>query len=338
MNLWRVAIDETTGATSGAPEPVTFGSASGLHSASVSSDGRRIVYVASVEFNTIRRADLDLAAGRAVVAPPTAARAANVVLWIEVSPDGRSLAYTTIGTGEHPGLVREEIIVATIDGSSRRRVAASDSRNRMPAWSPAGDRIAFASDRSGSYMLYTVRSDGSDLAPLDVGRKEVIYPVWSPEGDRIAYATSGKDRRVLIARVPRGDTQPDEIPAPEGGKTEFVPVSWSPDGSAIAGQFATSGVDEGIHLYHIASRTYERLTERGIWPLWLGGNRQILYMMPGIRSLFVLDVATRKVRELPVDFRGMFEFFGVTVTRDGRSVYIVEEEQDADLWMLERKH
>jgi Tol biopolymer transport system component len=335
MNLWRVAIDEASGRTLGEPEPVTFGSASGLHSASISADGRHIIYVGSVEFNTIRKVDLDLAAGRATVAPATAARVGNVVLWPNVSPDGRSIVYTTRGTGGRPGQVREEIVVTPADGTSRRLLTASDSRNRMGRWSPSGDWVVFSSDRSGSYMLYTVRPDGSELAPYDTQKKNLIYPVWSPKEDRLAFADTGRGGSVYIGPFPRGTAPIETLPEPPD-KMQFVPVSWSPDGTTIAGALVKNSVD-GIALYHIAERTYERLTDHGTWPLWMPDGRSLVYVRSGKKNLYVVDAATRKVREFPIDFRGLFDFFGITLARDGRTIYVTEEEQDADLWLLELK-
>jgi TolB protein len=202
MNLWRVTIDEATGQTQGDPEPVTFGSSSALHSATISGDGKRIAYVASVGFSTIRKADLDPAAGRLIVAPAAMGRSSSAVYWLDLSPDGRTLAYTTVGAGEKPGMMREEIVITAVDGSSRRRIAASDSRNRMPVWSPAGDRLAFASDRSGTYMIYTVRADGSDLTPYDTSLTDMIYPIWSPAGDRLSMSETGRPRRSCCPPSP----------------------------------------------------------------------------------------------------------------------------------------
>src|SRR5262249_12637424 len=139
MNLWRIAIDEATGEPQGDPEPVTFGSSSALHSATLSADGKRIAYVASVGFSTIRQVDLD--AVGLTVAPAAMGRSSSTLYWLDVSPDGRTLSYTTVGAGEKPGIVREEIVITAVDGSARRRIAASDSRNRMATWSPSGERL-----------------------------------------------------------------------------------------------------------------------------------------------------------------------------------------------------
>jgi hypothetical protein len=55
------------------------------------------------------------------------------------------------------------------------------------------------------------------------------------------------------------------------------------------------------------------------------------------RSFSIVDVATRRVRTLPIDIHGELEFYNFAVSHDGRTVYLTEEEQEADLWLLELK-
>src|SRR4051812_18519496 len=50
-------------------------------------------------------------------------------------------------------------------------------------------KIAFESDRSGAYEIYTVDPDDTDLTRLTFsgGRQ----PAWSPEGTKIAFVRAG---------------------------------------------------------------------------------------------------------------------------------------------------
>ncbi|HZM69647.1 MAG TPA: protein kinase [Candidatus Cryosericum sp.] len=337
MNLWRVAIDEATGATHGDPEAVTIGVGAEIHSASLSGDGRHLVAVGSVLFQSLRRASLDLAHLRVAVDPVVLQRSSNPMLWVDASPDGRSVVYSTVAAGGRPGLTREEIVVSAVDGSFRRSVAASDSRNRIPRWSPKGDRISFASDRDGAYRIYTVRPDGSDLQHLEGARENSIYNAWSPAGDRlITMSASTHLSPVIVPWPPSGKGAEEVAPFPEEIEN-FVPTDWSPDGTVVAGhnQGQSGDVPGGIWLYHLASRTYERLTETGSYPRWLAGSRRLLYATDDAHAFYTVDRETRQVGRVPIALPGTFDAFSVTVSRDGSALYVAERLLEADLWMLD---
>jgi Tol biopolymer transport system component len=117
------------------------------------------------------------------------------------SPDGSALALTrtTNVTIDERGRMANtaEVWVMRPDGSHARRLA---DRSADPAFSPDGERIAFASDRDQngelSYgdlvrfanELYVMRADGSNQ--LRLTRTEALnelQPSWLPGGARIAY-------------------------------------------------------------------------------------------------------------------------------------------------------
>ena len=58
MNLWRVRIDESSGRTLGEPEPLTAPASLAAH-ASLSADGRRLVYTAAQLTANIQRLAFD---------------------------------------------------------------------------------------------------------------------------------------------------------------------------------------------------------------------------------------------------------------------------------------
>jgi len=73
------------------------------------------------------------------------------------SPDGGQIVF--VGRS-YDG--NEEIFVIGVDGTGQRRLTDPDSNNSSPVWSVNGEHIIFASDRDGSWQLYSMRRDGSD--------------------------------------------------------------------------------------------------------------------------------------------------------------------------------
>ena len=50
-----------------------------------------------------------------------------------------------------------------------------------PRWSPVDDRIAFFSDRNGGSAVYTVRSDGTQIARIEIVKQ--LFPQARIERD-----------------------------------------------------------------------------------------------------------------------------------------------------------
>ena len=98
----------------------------------------------------------------------------------------------------------------------------------QPAVSPAGDAIAFVSDRSGALEIYLRSLTGAGIeTPLTSDGGQNVHPAWSPDGRTIAFHSY---RRGGIWVVPvRGGVARQVV---ESGSRP----AWSPDGRSIAFQ------------------------------------------------------------------------------------------------------
>lgn len=79
--------------------------------------------------------------------------------------------------------------VAPTAGSANQVVALGD--DIQPAWSPNGRSVAFSSNRSGTFDIYVMRTDGNDVRQITAGAADETSPVWSPDGTRIAFVDGG---------------------------------------------------------------------------------------------------------------------------------------------------
>ena len=324
MNLWRIRIDAHTGRTLGPPEAVTT-SASTNGFISLSRDGSRIAYQQQTLTQNVSRRRFD----RPGDPPEAITRGTRRMRQPEVSPDGKWIAYNAAGQSTAGGT----IAVSAADGSNLRDLLDGASANRAPRWSPDGSRIAFYSNRSGTYQIWTVKSDGSDLRQITDLRdtKGLYYPIWSIDGTSITC--SSFDGSVFSVDPNRSgkDQQPRFLPPlPESG-TSFVAWAWSPSGRKLAGwQLMPDGTSGGIEIYEPESGRYRKLPVVGSAPTWLDGGETRLLVVSN-QKLQTVDVATGVATDAPTPPGFNFHY---TLTRDGRWLYYTHDERDGDIWLI----
>jgi Tol biopolymer transport system component len=128
------------------------------------------------------------------------------------------------------------------------------SRDDLPAWSPDANRIAFSSDRGGSFNLYVMNSDGEHptLMPNTEGARQ---SAWSPDGEQIAYqAETASISQIYVLDADGGTpTQVTHNTRPLPG--DCCGFSWSTDGRRIiftgnTGDVACNG-SECLAIYSI---------------------------------------------------------------------------------------
>jgi Tol biopolymer transport system component/DNA-binding winged helix-turn-helix (wHTH) protein len=150
-----------------------------------------------------------------------------------VSRDGQRLAWTqTIGGDDN--IWRIELGDGSTPSSqasqSPRSLISSTRTEAGPQISPDGNRIAFQSDRSGSYEIWVADSDGRNPQRLTFFNRSLTGSAhWSPNGKQIVFDSRAEGRGdIYIISAEGGNprrltTDPNEDAAP----------SWSRDGKSI---------------------------------------------------------------------------------------------------------
>ncbi|NYF88050.1 winged helix-turn-helix domain-containing protein [Tunturiibacter empetritectus] len=148
----------------------------------VSSSGRRLVYLQSSTNTNIWRLDLEASPAQAHKLIVSSAEQESA----SISPDGRRIAFES----DRSGAI--EIWVCDVDGSNVLQLTSFGVMSGTPRWSPDGGLIAFDSRFGGESNLYTVDPEGGVPAKLNIDIPDKSQPGWSPDGKWI-YFTQGDD-------------------------------------------------------------------------------------------------------------------------------------------------
>jgi dipeptidyl aminopeptidase/acylaminoacyl peptidase len=193
------------------------------------------------------------------------------------SPDGRFLAYVVDFDGS------ENFHILLHDFATMKQTDLTpDITSALQAcfvWSPDGRQIAFISDQSGRFDVYTLSvADGEMHQVLDVD-----YPAWkvcwSPDGRWLAVTVeaSGIDYGTFIVPAQGGEAQ--RI-ADENGPIDSGQASWSPDSRYLAYSSDTHGYNN-IGIYEMATRHIAWLSEgegEKQFPAWSPDGTSLAYV------------------------------------------------------------
>ncbi|MBN2212541.1 MAG: PD40 domain-containing protein, partial [Sedimentisphaerales bacterium] len=104
----------------------------------------------------------------------------------DISGDGKWIVFSSLRHAPNP-----DLYVKQVSGSTATRLTSDPASEIQPCFSPLGDKVAYASNRTGNWDIWVISVDGSNPVRLTDGASNDIHPSWSPDGKQIVYCSLG---------------------------------------------------------------------------------------------------------------------------------------------------
>ena len=167
---------------------------------------------------------------------------------------------TELHTGGGPGLTR---------------LTDNAAGDWHPYWSPDGNKIVFASSRSGNSDIWVMDADGSNPVQLTTDAASDDRPFWSPDGTQILFE-SDRGGNMDIWKMNADGSSVVQLTTDTANDTH---AAWSPDGQRIAFQSNRDG-NQNIWTMNPDGSGLIRLTsapQNDTHPMWNPDGTQIAF-------------------------------------------------------------
>ena len=150
----------------------------------VSPDGRHVVFTLNHRGTTrLAIADREVNGDLKRIRTLVASEPFDQVYTPQYSPDGRKVAYSAWSAGGF-----RDIRVVDMATGNVESITYDRAMDHNPTWSPDGDKLYFASDRTGIFNIYEYSFDGRALKQVTNVRVGAMQPAISEDGKRLVYA------------------------------------------------------------------------------------------------------------------------------------------------------
>ena len=326
MNLWRVRVNEASGSVLGQPQPVTTPSQYSGY-LSIARDGRRIAYANVMNTRNLFKIGFDSSREATAGQPTAITHGTRPTSNPDLSPNGEWVAAGSA----------DDLLVMRTDGTGLRKLTDDAHRDREPKWSPDGKAIAFYSDRSGTFQIWTINADGSGLRQLTDSAIAITNSLWSPDGTRILARSPARGQTserafVFDVRKPWSEQTPEVLPVSLPDGVGFVPLSWSADGRQLALTAFGPHPSAGTYIYNFETRQAQKvsaLAQSRSVARWLSDSRRLLV---GYQDrLYLINLAAGKSHEILSVLPDAI--FGYSLSRDDRLIVYTLISNRADIWL-----
>jgi Tol biopolymer transport system component len=335
MGIWRVGIDEASGRTTSAPEPVAAGVDVSMDLPHFSSDGSFLVFRSMIESVNPAAIAFDPVTERGGDVRLLQHRTGNLMP-TDASPDGKWIALNNLFERQ------QDIFIMRSDGTDLSRLTDDLARDWLPMFTPDSSAVTFYSNKNGRYDSWSIRLDGSNRFVLTAfAGEDTRNPIFAPDGRRLVFTIQNSRGDMLIGTPPWPITRRTAtlVKMPDLGGGRFSPTNWSHDGRWWSGGIlgASGGIQVNA-LYDVAAGTLRQLSDDagGQAVAWMPGSTRVVYFTASDK-LMIQDVASLKRREINVKLPfAPDSYHSIVASPDGRTLYYGAQQMEANIWKVEQ--
>ena len=183
-------------------------------------------------------------------------------LYPRLSPDGKLLAYARYSSHG----VAELYVQAMNTSSSPHKLTSDKKAIQGLTWAPDSRHLIFASNRSGSFQLWSITAKGDDLRIEPTESSSAAEPAMAPSGGWLLYVESHVNWNIWREAIDGSSHLPPQRLLASSGRN-YDP-RYSPDGRRIAFVSDRSGNME-LWVADGEGKNEKQLTHLNV--PWLGG-------------------------------------------------------------------
>ena len=265
------------------------------------------------------------------------------------SPDGSYIVYDF---PQKVGSPERDIFMLSNDGTREIPLVKHPSHDELLGWAPDGKNILFASDRNGTFSLWSIQSaEGKPQGKPELIRSSMgaIEPMGFTRGGLFYYGSSPKTNDIYTADIDPGTGK--ILSPPKKTATRFEGYnqtpSYSPDGKYLAyisRRFPLTIFPDytiaklGGNVLCIKSletgkeREFFPNLNKFSFPRWSPDGRSVIVMEWNKSGSNQIDIQTGKVTTVSFD-----DNIGPQPTErspDGKTIFYVSRDRKAKIWKV----
>jgi len=120
----------------------------------------------------------------------------------QVSPDGTKVLYSVSYYSIPENKGNSELFVMNADGSDKKQITKTATREAAAKWMKDGEHIAFLSSETGSMQLWMMKADGSDRKQISKREGDMNDFTFSPDESKLLFIVDVKYGQRTVDKYP----------------------------------------------------------------------------------------------------------------------------------------